>query len=202
MKQTKIIALTSLCIAALSATMATQAAVPLPLGWYAEGNVGEPNISNITYATNSSNSTTGIGWNLSAGYKFMPFFALEGGYTTYATTNAKFNGTTVAKGTSQSFDLVGKAILPIQNSGFEFIAKLGVGRTKTHVTNSDNSFAVANGIAVNAGTFNSTSLVYGVGGEYAFTPEMLVNAQWVRSDGGSGTGDLDLYSIGVAYMFG
>lgn len=202
MKRIKIMALTCLSLVSMGATLSANAAMPLPMGWYLEGNVGEVNVSDINYASSGSNSVSGIGWNANIGYKFMPFFALEGGYTNYAKANVDLNNTKIAQATSQNYDIVGKAMLPIQNSGFEFMAKLGVGRTRTHITESDNSYATANGVTVNAGTNNSTSLMYGLGGEYAFTPEMLVNAQWLRSDGGTGTGDLDLYSLGFAYMFG
>jgi hypothetical protein len=199
MKRIKLIALSCLTLAALNTAHAT---MPLPMGWYVEGNIGLPEVNNIDYASNASNSMSGLAWSVNAGYKFMPFFALEGGYINYATTNIENNDTKVGKATSQTFDLVGKVMLPIQNSGFEFMAKLGVGRTKTHVTASDPTYAAANGVTVNAGTDNATALIYGLGGEYAFYPEMLVNAQWTRSDGGSTTGNLDLYSIGIAYLFG
>jgi OmpA-OmpF porin, OOP family len=201
-KWIKIIAVSCTSILLTSMVISAQAAIPIPTGWYLEGNIGEPSVNGVTYATNTSQTTSGIAWNANIGYKFMPFFALEGGYTDYATTRSEFSNTTVAKTTSQSYDLAGKVMLPIQNSGFEFMAKLGVGRAKSHTVNSDPAFATANNITVNAGTNNSTSLFYGLGGEYAFSPTMLVNAQLMRADGGSTTGDLDLYSIGAAYLFG
>jgi OOP family OmpA-OmpF porin len=201
-KRIKKIAITCTSILLIGTVISANAAIPLPTGWYLEGNIGEPSVSSVDYASGTSETMSGIGWNINVGYKFMPFFALEGGYTDYATTKSEFSNTTVAKTTSQSYDLAGKVMLPIQNSGFEFLAKLGVGRTKSHIVNEDSGFATTNGITVNAGTFNSTSLFYGLGGEYAFSPEMLVIAQWMRSDGGSSTGNLDLYSIGLAYLFG
>jgi hypothetical protein len=184
------------------AAFSAHATMPLPMGWYTEANVGLPNVSNIDYASDSSINNTGIGLNVNVGYKFMPFFGLEGGYSTYGTANAENNNIKVAKATSQTYDLAAKVMLPIQNSGFEFLAKLGIGRTRTHVTNLDNSYAVANGITVNAGTDLATSVIYALGGEYSFTPNMLVNAQWMRADGGDNTGNLDLYLVGFAYLFG
>jgi hypothetical protein len=178
------------------------ASMPLPVGWYLEGNVGQANVSNITYASNSTNNTTGIAMNANVGYKFMPFFAFEGGYSTYGNTNAESYNTKVAKATTQTYDIAGKVMLPIQNSGFEFLAKLGLGRTRTHVTNANPGYATANGITVDAGTDISTSVIYGIGGEYAFSPNFLVNAQWMRADGGTRTGNLDAYLIGVDYLFG
>ena len=145
---------------------------------------------------------SGIAWNVNAGYKFIPFFALEGGYSTYGNTNVESYNTKVAKATSQTYDIAGKVMLPIQNSGFEFLAKLGIGRTRTHVTESNSSYAAAHGITVNAGTALATSVIYGLGGEYSFTPDMLVNAQWTRADGGDNTGNLDMYLIGFSYLFG
>lgn len=203
MKQIKIISLSCASILLASMTLSASAAVPLPVGWYGEGNIGLPDVSHVDYAAGATNNTSGIAWNINVGYKFMPFFGLEGGYTNYGTTNADVNNTKVAKATSQSYDIAGKAMLPIQNSGFEFLAKIGVGRAKTHTTSTNPSYATAHGIAVNAGTQEDTTMFYGLGGEYAYTPEMLVNAQWMRSVGSSShTGNLDLYSIGVSYLFG
>ncbi|MBV8803243.1 MAG: porin family protein [Gammaproteobacteria bacterium] len=199
MKQTRIALLLSLAMCPL---VSAQAAMPLPAGWYLEGNVGEANVSNVDYASNSTNNNSGIAWNANVGYKFMPFFAFEGGYSTYGNTNVESYNTKVAKATSQTYDIAGKVMLPIQNSGFEFLAKLGIGRTRTHITESNPNYVTAHGITVNAGTNLATSVIYGLGGEYSFSPNMLVNAQWMRADGGDHTGNLDLYLIGVSYLFG
>jgi len=201
MKQTKITLLCTILIV-ISSSFSAYAAMPLPIGWYLEGNIGQANVSNVTYASNSTNNTTGLAWNANVGYKFMPFFAFEGGYTTYGNTNAESYNTKVAKATSQTYDIAGKVMLPIQNSGFEFLAKLGIGRTRTHVKDSNPAYATANDITVNAGTDIATSVIYGLGGEYAFTPNFLVDGQWMRADGGDRTGNLDAYLIGLSYLFG
>jgi len=199
MKRIKIVLLLVLI---LYPFLSAEAAMPLPVGWYLEGNIGEANVSNVDYASNSTNDTTGIAWNVNVGYKFMPFFAFEGGYSTYGNTNVESYNTKVAKATSQTYDIAGKVMLPIQNSGFEFLAKLGMGRTRTHVVTSDPSYAAAHGVTVNAGTDLATSVIYGLGGEYAFTPNIQMNGQWMRADGGDNTGNLDLYLLGISYLFG
>lgn len=198
MKRIKIALLLILIMCPL---VSAKAAMPLPVGWYLEGNIGEANVSNVDYASNSTNNNTGIAWNVNVGYKFMPFFAFEGGYSTYGNTNVESYNTKVAKATSQTYDIAGKVMLPIQNSGFEFLAKLGLGRTRTHVVASDPGYATAHSITVNAGTDLATSVIYGLGGEYAFTPNIQMNAQWMRADGGDNTGNLDLYMLGVSYLF-
>ena len=84
--------------------------------------------TNLPGSNTHYNSATGgsiFGGNANVGYKFMPFFAAEVGYTAYANTEVK-NGTGAKAGhvRSYSYDLAGKGIIPIGGSGFEAFAKL------------------------------------------------------------------------------
>ncbi len=175
--------------------------VPMPVGWYLEGNLGVSKISNVSYAPNTSISSTGLGWNLNGGYKFIPYFATEVGYTSYASGTINFNGAKVGKDQAQSVDLAAKAIMPIQETGAEIFAKLGVARAKSQVTVTNAPLLAGSGETLSAGNFRSTSLYFGLGADYSFIPNAAVNLQWNRVDGSSKVGNLDLISLGLSYLF-
>jgi opacity protein-like surface antigen len=188
-------ALTALTFAAAPAF----AVMSVPCGWYLEGSGGSTHLSNISYPGNVSSS--GIGGNANLGYKFMPYFAAEMGYTLYANTNIK-NGANTTAGTVKyySYDLAGKGILPIAGSGFEAFGKLGVERLNAHV--SLNNATAANQIGLTSSQHSATGLYLGAGAQYYFMPEMAVVAEWARAIGSSnGTGTMDLYSLGVSFIF-
>jgi len=201
MKGIKKITFIMTSVGALGFTVLTMAEVPMPMGWYLEGNLGGSKISNVSYATNTSIASTGLGWSLNGGYKFIPYFAAEIGYTSYANGTINFNGSKVGKDQAQSYDVAGKAIMPVQDTGVEIFAKLGVARAKSNVTATNAALLAANGETLNTGRHNSTDLYFGLGGDYAFMPNMAANLQWNRVDGTNKTGNLDLFSLGLTYMF-
>lgn len=182
-------------ITTLFFTSSTIAAVALPTGWYAEGNVGtgKTNVS----MSGTSVSDTGFGWGLNAGYKFMPFFAAEIGYTHYPIAYAKVSGVKVAKDTLYSYDIAGKGILPFSDSGFELFAKLGLSRAYSHIVNTNPNVA----LIPNTGTKTATNYIFGVGCQYSFMPNLSANLQWNRVKGKNSINDLDLLSVGLAYIF-
>lgn len=202
MKNIKKIALiTMMSAATLSLSTLAIAAAQIPMGWYLEGNIGGSKISDVSFAPNTSMSSTGFGWNVNGGYKFMPYFAAEIGYTSYAIGTINFNGTKVGKDQVYSYDLAGKAILPIQDTGADIFAKLGVARARTKVTATNPGLLAANGETLNTVNGTYSALYFGLGADYSFVPNMAVNAQWNRADGNNKTGNLDLFSIGLTYLF-
>lgn len=180
------------------------AAVSAPTGPYFEANVGTSQQTGITYApSTTTDSANGWAWNLNLGYKFIPYFGGEIGYTSYVDDKINFNGTQVAKASSYSYDIAGKAILPFQDSGFEAFVKLGFARAFTNVKIYDAAVVAANSLDVSTGNHNSDDLYYGLGASYAWTPNVSFNFQWQRASDSSGkTGDLDLYSLGITYIMG
>lgn len=198
MRVNKILILAAASVAAFSVTASAVAAVAVPFGWYVEGNIGQSRTSGVTYASGSSVHNTGFGWNVNLGYKFMPYFAAEVGYTGYAQTTAKALGLTIARDSHHSYDIAGKGIIPITDSGFDIFAKLGLARSQSHVTAPN----TVSGYTVSTGTNRSTNLYFGLGGDYALTPNLLGNLQWARSRSNSSIGNLDLYSIGLGFTFG
>jgi OmpA-OmpF porin, OOP family len=191
-------------ISVLAATMimtpAVMAAMALPTGWYLEGNGGSSRISSVNYGSGLSNTSSGFGWNVNGGYKFMPYVAAEIGYTRYAQTKVRSAGTNVANDNHYSYYFAGKGILPLSDSGIDLFAKLGLGRLNSHVIITNPSIVNANN--VNAGSRAVIGAYFGVGGDYSFTPNLALNAQWNRQKGSSTTGNLDLYSLGLTYTFG
>jgi OOP family OmpA-OmpF porin len=201
-RSVKLLVLAAATAAMLGSASVTLAAITLPYGWYIEGNAGGTSISNTNYGSGTTATSPGWGWNVNGGYKFMPYFAAELGYTKYANAKIKSNGTQVAKDTHYSYYLAGKGILPVSDSGFELFAKLGIARINDHVTITNASYVSANNLSINAGSHAVTGAYFGVGGDYSFTPNLALNAQWNRSKGNKTTGNLDLYSLGLTYLFG
>lgn len=198
MRTNKISKLVATGFIALGMSASAVAATAVPFGWYVEGNVGSSRANNVTYTPSTTTiSRTGLGWNLNLGYKFIPYFAAEVGYTSYADTIAKVGGTKVADDAHSSYDIAGKGILPINDSGFEMFAKLGLARAHSHVT----APATVPGVNVATGTNNSSGLYFGLGGDYTLLPNVTANLQWARVKGNSSIGNLDLISAGVAYTF-
>ncbi|EKD73964.1 MAG: hypothetical protein ACD_45C00124G0004 [uncultured bacterium] len=177
---------------------------PVPVGWYVEGNLGSSRLTNTNYVSgaNGSPSSSGVAWNVNGGYKFMPYFATEAGYTKYSGATSKASGTTVAKNSSYSYDVAAKGMLLLGDSNADLFAKIGVARLNSNVTIRNQSFVTANGITVNNGKSRTTGYYFGLGIEYSFWSNFLVNTQWQRARGNTHTGNMDLFSIGAGYIFG
>lgn len=198
----KIIRLAAISAATWCVAASSFAATAVPNGWYLEGNLGTSRTSNVSYGPGSSISSAGTGLNINAGYKYNPFVANEIGYTRYA--QAKINnaaGAQAARNTHYAIDIAGKGILPLMNTGAEFFAKLGVSLVRSQITVTDaNAASSISGLQV--GNHSASSLYLGAGLDYSISPSLPVIFQWQRSAGDNRTGALDLYSLGVAYVFG
>ncbi|EKD55146.1 MAG: hypothetical protein ACD_60C00025G0043 [uncultured bacterium] len=203
MEKRKKILLTVLHTVLLGSTMTCMAAdPPVPFGWYLEGNLGKSTLSNANYVTGGSLSNDGFGLNLNAGYKFMPYFAAEVGYTQYGKAVSKVNGTEVAKNNYYSYDVAAKGILAIGDTNANFFAKVGVARLNSKVSITNQSFVTANNVTVNTGKNRTTGYYFGLGADYSFLSNYNVNAQWQKAKGNNNTGNFELYSVGVSYIFG
>ena len=184
--------------AALSYASQSLAVMSAPDGWYLEANGGSGKLSNKSYPGSSSSS--GIGGNANLGYKFMPYLAGEIGYSLYPNTSIKDStGTKAGSDRHYSYDVAAKGILPIAGSGAEAFAKLGIGRNVSSVTINNSAAAAAIGLA--SSSHSATGLYMGVGMQYYFMPEMAVVGQWQRSQGNSSTGNEDLLSGGISFIF-
>lgn len=99
---------------------------------------------------------TGVGTRLFAGYNMNPYAAIEGGFTYYSSMT--YNTTIISnnlKTRAGSFDLLGKGILPIADSGFGVFAKLGFAymytKTTGKVQNTEQPTTTATGFRPAAG---------------------------------------------------
>jgi len=184
----------------LSSSASVWAEMSAPYGWYLEGNIGSTHISDAGYPGSVSSSS--IGANANLGYKFMPYFALESGYTQYANTTIKddASNTKAGKARNYSFYLAGKGIWPIATSSAELFAKIGVNRVNSKVTIQDQ--AAADNIGLSSGSHSATGLYLGLGGQYYFTPALAANMQWAVANGSNTTGNPSLFSVGMSYIFG
>lgn len=170
-----------------------------PMGWYLGANGGSTSVSNVSYPGNTSTSGTGLSGDL--GYKFMPYFAMEFGYTYYANSVIKNNvGTKAGTVKNYSYDIAGKGIWPIMDSGFELFGKLGA--TRVSASTSINSQTAANSLGLGQTSKSATGLYFGGGASYYLTPEFSLNASWMRAQGNNQTGNLDLLSGGLEFIFG
>lgn len=184
-------------ISGLAAVMFTTSALAMqmsaPDGWYLEGNLGSAHLSNVDYEGGASNN--GFAWNLNLGYKFMPYAAIEGGYTSYTQSTIVFDGFTLARISRYSYDIAGKGILPIQDSGFELFAKLGAAHMRASATSTDSDPADRFSASANA-----TNFYAGLGAQFNFMPELGVVVQWQRAQGNHDTGTEDFFSVGLAFI--
>ncbi len=196
MKGLKKIIGVSTSIIAMGVVTTAMAVPPPPFGWYIEGNIGSSKVSNVTYAPNDSISNSGRAYNINGGYKFLPYFAGEIGYTKYADAKAKVGSVSVATDSHYSYDIAAKGILPVAQSGLEFFAKLGAARLKSKVTQQNASFPLNN-----AGSNSTTGYYYGLGADYTVWQALALVGQWQRAKGNNKTGNYDLYSLGLSYTF-
>lgn len=175
------------------------AVMSLPYGWYLEGNAGSTTLTEKSYPGRDSSS--GVGYNASVGYKFMPYFAMEAGYSRYAQTIIKdAAGNKAGTDNHDSYQIVGKGIIPVYESGFELFAKLGATRVASDLK-IDNA-SVANSIGLGGSSHNDINIFFGFGGQYYFMPELAVVGQWQRAVGNSSTGTMGLVSGGISFIFG
>lgn len=168
-----------------------------PYGWYLEIFGGSSKVSGQDFDFSDHTSSSGIGGGANIGYKFMPFFALEIGYTRYANTNIEIADVKVATVQNYSYDIAAKGIIPLAASGFELFAKIGAGRAVANLDVKD-QFKIPLGVGDQR--HSTTGVFMGVGGQYYFMPELAVVVQWARANGNEHSGYMDLFSVGVSFI--
>lgn len=164
-----------------------------PDGWYLEGNIGSARLSNTSYPSTNKN---GLAYNLNLGYKFMPYAALEGGYTKYRDSKITYYDVNVANVSRYSYDIAAKGIFPISDSGFEAFAKIGAAHMRAKASSVDSSLTDDF-----TSSSNATGLYVGLGGQVNIMSELAIVAQWQRAQGKNSTGTEDFFSIGVNFIF-
>jgi OmpA-OmpF porin, OOP family len=128
------------------------------------------------------------------GYQFTPMWGAEVSYADYGKES-------LGTGFGSSFDwhltgleISGTGTFPIASSGFSVIAKLGVAQTNIKLTGGGTSASAT-----------STKFAFGVGGQYDFTKNLSVRAQYEDlgnvGDDTTGKSKVTLLSAGVVFRF-
>ncbi|GAB3190893.1 outer membrane beta-barrel protein [Hydrogenophaga aquatica] len=191
--------------------------------WYLLGATGVTNTSGRTAQSDAAVSTLGAvaftsqgdeadrGHKLQLGYRFSPSLVVEGGYMDLGRFTYSADMPTVAtragnlKMNAWNLNMIGTYPLGSQLSLF---GKLGIAAHRTKFHCEGTGIACVNPSRKASGT----SLHYGVGVEWAFSPNWFARAEYevVRKVGdafnaggttGTSQADVKLGSIGIGYRF-
>jgi hypothetical protein len=196
----KVKRLIALVIALFTQVNYAHAAMTVPFGWYIGTNQGVSRAYN-KYYPGSSIQRTGYGLSVEGGYKFNLYLAGEVGYSHFAATNIKNSaGNQAASDSHYSLDLAGKLMLPVGDTGAAVYGKVGVARVKSNLGINEANAAL-NHLTYTAGSSLAVGVYAAAGVEYSITPHILVNGQWARSQGNHYTGNMNLTSLGLSYIF-
>lgn len=175
-----------------------------------------------------SHKIGGLGGRVFGGYNFNQYFGIEAGVAQYAQSNVKFNVNNVMyngvliKNLNGSvnykmtaFDLVGKAYLPISDSGFNVYGLGGVALVHSQVQEKANASGQVFGQTVvgsgdESQTQNKLRPIVGVGASYAIPQTQLTTSFEYSHIIGKGDVETsssaipsaDLVTLNLAYNFG
>lgn len=206
-KMTKI----SAVVASLLVVGVANAATP---GAYVGGGLGEsilrtPNIGKAP-GVSTSQSRGGLGGRVFAGYNFNTYLGLEAALATYANSTAKASALGLnasRKNSLNALSLVGKAYLPIADTGLNAYVLGGLAEVRSQNRISGNAAKLA-GVK---GTTTTTALrpTYGVGMSYALPSNMTTSLELSRIQGKGNmnkslhaTPNADMVSLNLGYNFG
>jgi OmpA-OmpF porin, OOP family len=188
------VAATVLALGAASSAFAQQAQPQLP--FYFGGAIGGGHLNrsgnDLTGLSNASVDTSDTAWTVRAGWRFMPWLAVELGY--YDLGKYNFSGTQrpnipvngTAKATSTGLSLVG--ILPID--AFDIYGRIGYAHSQLKLDANTPNFSSGKDDSQDEAT-------YGVGGRWTFTRNWAVFAEWMKND----KIRVDGYVLGIDFRF-
>ena len=158
-------------------------------GWYAGAALGQSTFKEFCSSSALSCDEKDTAWKLFGGYRFNPYFAVEGTYLDWGEASGTINTAsgvrTIPLGqTGMGIAAVGS--LPIRPQ-FSLFGKVG------YVWTTQETPASA------SGNFEreEEELHYGLGVRLAFTPNWGARAEWERAD----KTKVELFSIGLEYRF-
>ena len=159
-------------------------------GVYAEGNLGWGRVAEEP-AGSTKTENTGVGLNMSIGYKFNPTIAVEAGVYRYPTED--FGN---SEGSSNYAGIAAiKGAIPFDN-GFEAFAKVG-GAIVSHNLKGKNG-----GNPAGAGDYTGGAILLGAGLGYAFTPNWEGTVQGnVLASADDNIPTMQMLTIGLTYFF-
>ena len=178
-------------------------------GWYAGASIGQTSVDVDGGGFQEVNDTD-TGWKLYMGYRFLPYFALEGAYAALGevsaeTTITSFLGIPVPAQTlsakvevNDTLYLAAVGIVPLGDR-FAIFGKVGFYSAEADLT-------VCGGAGCVSEKERDENWMYGLGIDLFFTRQWGMRAEWERftnvgSDQTGGKGDVDLISVGVIYRY-
>jgi OOP family OmpA-OmpF porin len=183
-------------------------------GWYAGLDIGRSRLGmngsdvdgafgNQGIASSTSLDQTDTAYGVNAGYRFNPYFALEGGYAHLGSFDySASTGTDTIDGKykASALSLSGVGIYPFTPQ-WSVYGKAGLTRTDAKLEASSES-----GLTPTENTSrNGTGLLFGAGVMYDFDRSLFAKAGWDRytkvGDASTGEGPVDLYMLGVGMRF-
>lgn len=185
------------------------------IGWsdVHQGNFAALSTTALTTASSKSNSDTGLAGRVFGGYQFTQNLAAEMGYTRFHNATSKSSVTNIGitqstNGTikEDAVDLVGKAILPLQN-GFSLYGKLGVAYLRGENTTKVTTSVPGNGSTTVSVKQNAHKVLptFGVGAGYDITQNLTADVSYMRIQKTGNSSNLkstDFVGAGLTYSFG
>ena len=165
--------------------------------WYLGAGAGSGNLDitgqDLTGLPNARIDDNATTYTVRLGYRFNPWFAIEGGY--YDLGKYEFSGGSGAEvvtgsAKAKSFGLSAVAIAPLGRNA-ELYARLGI--EESEIKANANVGNVATG---NAST-KDNGATYALGSRWMFTPNFGVFVEWMRND----KIEVDSYLAGIDFRF-
>jgi len=201
---------------ALAGGLATAQAASGDSGWYAGAqlgrsvtNLGAGDLDNAFarqgLGTSSSVDRRDSAWSLFAGYQLNPNLAFEGGWVNlgkfkYASSVSAPAADAIAGHYGvRGVDAAAVGILPLGPSWAAY-AKAGLFYNEAKL-----DAGSSGAVAVSGAHHWSTDPLLGAGVSYDVTRSVSLRGEWDRffrvGDSGTGRGDIDQYTVGVAFKF-
>lgn len=173
-------------------------------------------VDTIYGQTSVSSKKGGLGARLFAGYNFNEYLGLELGVTHYADSTYKisigdetFGAKTKATYSENTVDLVGKAYLPISDSGFNLYALGGVAATFNKFKASTSVYGSDEQVPSESTSYRKFRPKFGAGVSYAIDQNVSANFEVTRVQSDDSfkrqshpVAKADMAAFTVSYNFG
>ncbi|MGD8110513.1 OmpA family protein [Vibrio sp. TRT 17S01] len=164
-----------------------------PYQWYIGGKVGAAYFQDGCEAWSLSCDRHSVAGGVYAGYQFLPWLSVEGGYTYLGEAVADYRSGT-SEGTMYSYDLFAKASYPLTER-WSIFSKIGAVRWDAEVSHPLQSRS-ADGMDLGVGA----GLSYRLGSDW----QAQIEYQFIDGVGDEWVGQSDHHQVtfGLAYLFG